>query len=258
MPKSNLNNSATLLFFLRRSPLPRGYTLTELLVTMVILGVLSAMAMTLKPWYENPLRDSNDRLTGVIKSARARAISTTSTYRISPDSNKPTQAIQVQRTQSGNCEAATTLSEDIDATDTDLPVASLTGFSVGDKILIGSGTTKYSILSINPDVSALTLGSEVGSVQAEDTSVVLVKDWKNDSMYIAEDLTMKPKITLAGEINGTSTANWSMCINSRGFVTIYKDSNPVNNNLELVLTNTQTNEQTEVLIYPGGAIEASD
>ena len=54
---------------------------------------------------------------------------------------------------------------------------------------------------------------------------------------------------------GSGVANWSVCLNSQGFVTFFDGSNKMNGaNLSIVLTNTQTSQGKQVMLYPGGAI----
>jgi prepilin-type N-terminal cleavage/methylation domain-containing protein len=229
-----------------------GYTLIELLVVVAIIGILSAMVSIGKSWYENPLANSRDRVTGVLKAVRLKAMSTTSTYRVRPDPANPSQKLIVESTKSGSCDASTTLKEEAASTDTSLSVNSVNGFSMGDKIKIGSGSVK-DVLSVNPDAQTLQIGTPIDSIQAVNTPVTMVKDWVNDSVFMPEDLTLKDNITIAG----SGVTNWSVCVNSQGFITFFDGSNKMEGaNLALVLTDAQRSQGKQVTLYAGGAINS--
>ena len=231
-----------------------GYTLAELLVVVAIIGILSAMVSIGKSWYENPLADSRDRVTGVLKAVRLKAMSTTSTYRVRPDPANPSQKLIVESTKSGSCDASTALRTATTASTQTLEVNSVNGFSMGDKIKIGSGSAK-DVLSVNPDAQTLQIGTPIGSIQAVNTPVTMVKTWVNDGIFMSEDLTLKDDITMAG----SGVTNWSVCVNSQGFITFFDGSNKMNGaNLAVVLTNTKTSEANQVTLYSGGAMDSVD
>jgi prepilin-type N-terminal cleavage/methylation domain-containing protein len=63
-----------------------GYTLTELLVTMSLLSVMSGFAFVNLLDLSNPARSAASEISGFLKQARARALSTTSAYTVSASS----------------------------------------------------------------------------------------------------------------------------------------------------------------------------
>ncbi|MFM7441980.1 MAG: hypothetical protein ACKO2V_25845 [Snowella sp.] len=133
-------------------------------------------------------------------------------------------------------------------------MVSVNGFSMGDKIKVGSGSVK-DVLSVNPDAQTLQIGTPIGSIQAVNTPVTMVKDWVNDSIFMSEDLILEDNITIAG----SGVTNWSVCVSSQGFVTFFDGSNKMNGaNLAVVLTNTKTSQANQVTLYAGGAIDSVD
>lgn len=232
-----------------------GYTLAELLAVVTIIGILAAMVSIGKSWYENPLADSRDRVTGVLKAVRLRAMSTTSTYRVRPDPANPTTKLKVESAKSGSCDASTTLRTAAASTEQSLNVNSVNGFAIGDKIQVGSDSTNNNIIAVNPDAPSIQIGAALGSIQSVNASVIMLKDWVNESLFVAEDLTLANGVTMAGRAN-SQTVNWSACFNSRGFITFFNDSTTLNADLAIILTNSRGNETKTITVFQGGAIDA--
>jgi len=232
-----------------------GYTLAELLVVVAIIGILAAMVSIGKAWYENPLADSRDRVTGILKAVRLRAMSTTSTYRVRPDPSNPTTKLKVESAKSGSCDASTTLRTATTASTQTLEVVSVNGFAIGDTIQVGSDSTNDNIIAVNPDAPSIQIGAALGSVQLANASVSMVKNWVNESLFVAQDLTLANGVTMAGRAN-SQTVNWSACFNSRGFITFFNGSTALNADLAIILTNSRGNETKTITVFQGGAIDA--
>jgi Tfp pilus assembly protein FimT len=233
----------------------------ELVVVVVVIGILSGIVINAKPWYENPLKNSQDRLQSVIKTARTRAINSTSTYRITANPDNPSQTIQVQRIRSGSCQANASLREASLAADTTIALNDVSGFAIGDRLKVGG--TEADALSVNFGNSTITLGAPVGE-KAVGTKVETIKNWKNDSAFLDEDLNVNKKVSqnnadirMVGKFGNAAEENWSICINSRGLVNLFDADGMVTNNLDLVLTNARTNEEAKVVVFPGGAMDAT-
>ncbi len=78
----------------------RGFTLIELLITVSIMGiVLSIGALNLKP-VNNDAQDAANRLSGLFKQTRAKAMATTSAYRIWADLGSQPVHLYAQRAKS--------------------------------------------------------------------------------------------------------------------------------------------------------------
>jgi len=228
-----------------------GYTLAELLVVVAIIGILAAMVSIGKSWYENPLANSRDQITGILKSVRLRAMSTTSTYRVRPDPSSPTTKLKVESANSGSCDASTTLRTATVTANQTLDVNSVNGFAIGDRIQVGSDSTNNNIIAVNPDAPSIQIGAALGSAQSANASVTMLKDWVNESLFIAEDLTLANGVTMAGRAN-SQTVNWSACFNSGGFITFFNDSTTLNADLAIILTNSRGNETKTITVFRGG------
>lgn len=82
---SESNITIQLLSRSRKTRQIKGATLAEALVTIVILGVLGSIAApNILATGSNPLPDTTNQIAGQFRSARAKAISQTSLYRIRP------------------------------------------------------------------------------------------------------------------------------------------------------------------------------
>jgi prepilin-type N-terminal cleavage/methylation domain-containing protein len=75
-----------------------GFTLAETLVTITILGVLTAIAApNVMPMGSNPLRDTTNNIVGNLKLSRAKAMSQTSAFRLRPEANANGVSLVVER-----------------------------------------------------------------------------------------------------------------------------------------------------------------
>lgn len=92
----------------------RGFTLFELLIVLAVFGVLIGMAaLNLRP-LNSPLQTGTSQIMGFFKQARAKAIATTSAYKVEPAS-----ATRLITKYASSC-SALTMTTDTDLT-LDLP-----------------------------------------------------------------------------------------------------------------------------------------
>jgi prepilin-type N-terminal cleavage/methylation domain-containing protein len=70
--------------FYHRRFTQKGFTLAETLVTIVVLGILTAIAAPSIQFGNNPLKDASANIAGNLRLLRAKAVSQTAAYRIRP------------------------------------------------------------------------------------------------------------------------------------------------------------------------------
>lgn len=76
-----------------------GFTLAEVMVTVVVLGILTAITAPTIRFGSNPLKDTSNRIAGNLKLLRAKAMSQTSAYRLQavPGIAPGTVALEMKR-----------------------------------------------------------------------------------------------------------------------------------------------------------------
>ncbi|MGK7882008.1 MAG: Tfp pilus assembly protein FimT/FimU [Crocosphaera sp.] len=228
----------------------RGYTLLETLATISIIGILAVIAGPVKSWVENPLANGTNQTVAIFNLIRIRAISTTSAYRIKPDPFAPNNKFKVQIARTRGCESSTELTVEATSADVELTVASTEGLVVGDSIIVGSDEDNNEIIATNS--STITLGEPLGTSQEENATVELINNWLNDMNFTEEELILPEEITISGD-----STEWTLCFDSRGHANLYDASGVVNGNLVLTLTNTGNQEQSEITIFGGGAVQVN-
>ena len=228
----------------------QGYTLPEILVAMTMASVLAAVAIASNPFGQTSrLNDAAYQLEGILRQTRSRAIATTSAIRIEPDPDNPNNLLKIESAETRGCEAISALSENVDATDDQIPVLSERGFNVGDRLKIGSNETDNVVIGV--EQSLLRLGQELGSSQSEGAVVQLLNNWKPDGALLTEDLTFDEPMEITSNI---ANDKWRLCFNSRGFARLYNAEGVVNQDLELTISDTQNNDSQKLIVLRGGAI----
>lgn len=249
----------------------QGYTLAEILIGTVVFGVLGALSVTsinsILP--QRPLEDSVYQLQNILQQTRSRAVATTSAVRIRPDPDDPERILKVEVADSRGCDAVTALTTDLveDPADDDfdiedtinndkiLPLVSVRGFAVGDRLKVGTDETDNEIIAIDLNLSTIELGQDLGTDQKEGAVVELLKNWNPDGSLLKEDLTLSDRITLTSSV---ADQKWALCFDSRGFARVYDaTSGVVDKTLELTITENQSNSSRKLSVLKGGAVEVN-
>jgi len=96
----------------------RGFTLIEVIVALAVIGIVAVVgALHLKP-FDNPLHDAATNLSGLLKQSRAKAMATTSAYRVVRD---PAGGSHLITETAVSCAAAATAWHADDRLTLDLP-----------------------------------------------------------------------------------------------------------------------------------------
>ncbi|MBE9222125.1 prepilin-type cleavage/methylation domain-containing protein [Cyanobacterium stanieri LEGE 03274] len=229
-----------------------GYTLPEILVALGMASMLGALALASNPFGQtSKLNNAGYQLEGILQQTRTRAIATTSAIRIEPDPDNPSTALKIESATTRGCEAISALSAAVESDETQIPVVSTRGFSVGDKLKIGSDDTDNQVIAIDDNSSLLTLGQAIGSTQPEDAVVELAQNWAPDGAVLAEDLTFNEPMEIASNVTNDE---WRLCFDSRGFATLFDAQGVVDQDLELTISDTSNDEELQLNVLRGGAI----
>lgn len=86
------------------------------------------------------------------------------------------------------------------------------------------------------------------AARCSDTTWTSISDRvQKKGQLVNEDLSIdSPAELLSATENGTTTANWSLCFNSRGVA---------DKNLQLTIKDMDTNQQRTMEVFPGGAVD---
>jgi prepilin-type N-terminal cleavage/methylation domain-containing protein len=136
----------------------QGFSLLELLVILAVIGILAGVAALSLNRLENPLNTASSTTAGLLKQARAKAMATTSGYRVKPDDN---QKLNVQ--SAINCSVTT-------STDwTDEPSLTL---ELPKEVTINTGwSTCFNSRGLSTNAQTLTLTHTDGRTQTLDIFV---------------------------------------------------------------------------------------
>lgn len=235
----------------------KGYTLIEILVTLAIFGILTAIAapnIVQQRGESSAEIDGRDQFQSILQKVRNGAINYTSAHRIKPDPDQPNNKFLVEIAKTRGCSSVTKLSED--AVDKEyVKVLSSGGFNVGDVISVGGAKANVT----GTDAVALTLGAPV--TKPKDTVVELWDNWSINSRIGGnpDDVTLPEDKRDKNNIKALATftadiPDWTMCVNGRGTVYILDGSNNPQNSLTLTFKNATTKAEETITINQGGAI----
>lgn len=248
-------------------PQAEGYSLIEVLITVIIIGILAALIPPFLWGTNKPTQNATARVEGIMRQVRMRAISSTTAYRVRRLS--PTR-LQVEAASTRGCEAFTQLSAPANSGDTTITVGSTRGFGINDQIRIGS-ETNLTILSINEGAQTITVTPAMTTTQPTDSPVELNNNWQSGNLvttFTEEDLTLPTARTQSQRIQLANTpANWTLCFDSRGLATLFNPTTglPLNGNLNLSIervdatTNVRvpSSQVGTVTVFQGGGVNAN-
>ena len=243
-----------------------GYTLAEMIVTTLVLGILIAIAAP-RLSQNDPVADSFDQLKNILELSRNRSISTTSAIRILADPDRD-NALIVEISETRGCDSRTRLSDGAGTTDKDLRVLSTDGFQVGDEIIVGDDADDNRITAIPAGASVITIGEDLNTSQAADSIVELNNNWRADGAFVQQDLVLDDSNNSVQDDNlvidatfeddpTTLVEGWAICFNSRGIASIFDEDFVEQDSITLTVSSTQKNNTNteEIKVLRGGAIE---
>lgn len=230
----------------------KGYTLIEILITLAIFGILTAVAAPtiLQQRGETTAEiDGRDKFKTILQQVRNGAIASTSAMRITPDPDQPNNRFLVEIAQTRGCASVTKLSEDAVNT-ADIKVLSSSGFNVGDVITVGGQEAN---VTGTPDTITLTLGDTI--TKSKNAVVQLADNWnvnkrlQGDAVTLPQDGKNQSLATFTADI-----PNWTMCVNGRGTLYILDQNNEPQDSLTLTFKNVGNLQEKTITINQGGAI----
>jgi prepilin-type N-terminal cleavage/methylation domain-containing protein len=257
-------------YFYKNQILFQGFTQLEMVVTLAILGVFSALAGPQMFSVSKPLQNGTNQLAGILKQVRMRAIVTTTAYRVRPAADR--RSLIVERATTSGCGAATTITANVADTATVLPVASVQGFFLDDELQVGTDGTNNRINGINP--GTISLSAPLGTAQPAGSLIGLTNNWRSDASatgIAAEDLALpRPRNSFFGgfndqqatEVQVVGPTDWAICFNSRGIAQRFNTTTgqPVAEDLAIPLqrfntvSGTAIGQGSQVTVLQGGAL----
>ncbi|ANV85912.1 hypothetical protein AWQ21_15400 (plasmid) [Picosynechococcus sp. PCC 7003] len=231
----------------------RGFTLIELLTVLSIVGILSAIAVPIIRWINNPLQNATYQVSGLLSQARSRAIAVSSALRIRPDPQDPTRLLLVETSDTRSCDTSSTeLAANATATTQELKVVSVQGFAPGDHLTIGSDENENIVLTTDSRSSTITLGKALGTAQNSGAEIGILKTWRNDRTFFAEDLELSDNIAMESNLGD----DWELCFDSRGIATISDSDGVREEDLEITLATEKNKKAWKVVVFQGGMIDS--
>ena len=164
----------------RKSRQIQGTTLAEALVTIVVVGVLSAIAApNILATGSKPLPDTTDKIAGQFRAARAKAVAQTTLFRIRPTNAAGTATIT-------NC-------------------ASASGGCINTQLTVERVTTATNANAVNT------------AVCSTDDSTVWVKDggFNTEDLTFGQGISIS-NVVIDSAATSPAVTDWQLCFNTRG------------------------------------------
>jgi prepilin-type N-terminal cleavage/methylation domain-containing protein len=268
----------------QRGSMQQGFTLIEVLIVVVVVGILAAIAAPM--WAERPLRQGAQQTGSLFRQVRMRAMSNTTAFRIRPDLTSVIPGTQratrflVQASTGRACGATTNISTltapTVNGASSVLPVNAVAGFNPTDRVTIGESTTTYNVTAIDTGATQIIVGDTGPGNQGNallGAEVELASVWNSGGQFtglISDQLQLASNksegVTVATEMTiGAQSVPWSLCYSAQGLAALYnaRTGQVINADLELPLvscaygstcTGTAIRGSTTVRISRSGAV----
>ena len=161
----------------------QGFTLVEVLIAILITTIFVTIAM-------------QAMVIAAVFKARAKQFSEATTWIQQDIENVKFQAGQLKYTQ---------LTADTSGIKV-LPVSSVTGFANGDTLRVGTNTTDYTISSIDPSASTITINTALSGTQLNGATVVATNPCKATSSTAGFGQSLKQHLSTVPVPSDTSNS----------------------------------------------------
>lgn len=199
-----------------------GFTLIEALITISVLGVLTAIAAPTLTRAGNPLADATNQVASQFRAVRTKAIAQTSQFRIRPDGPMP-------------------------------PATGIASEGSSTQLIVERSTSTY--IDCN-DTTAANWQRDASFTQLQNQTPGDLTFGKGTGDITLNNAQIDPTTTSANYLSVPT--GWMLCFNPRGIPTVINRSTATvarGSNLVLHLRRTSNSAQQRIEIFPGGVTQ---